>query len=181
MYFYPLSDFSFSSAGIADANEENDSILDNFYNSLNHDMINLTVDKNYCLLISKSTDTSMIKKEINLFDTVEGNVLGEITFDYNGEQIGQTPITNGNPSLSSQMSTTEASPENDNGKKTFTVTPLKIIIFIAAVIILFMLGIALRNAIQEKKRNDRRKKYTRIERKRKRGRHIRRNKDDYFF
>ena len=179
MYYYPLSDFSFSS--VADKDEESNSILDNYYNSLNHEMINLTVDKNYCLLISKSTDTSQITKEISLYDSVEGNVLGEITFDYNGEEIGQTPITNGNPSLSSQMSTTESTEDADKDKSAFTITPLKIIITIAALILLFMLGIAIKNAIQEKKRNERRMKYTRIERKRKRGRSRRRSKDDYYF
>ena len=179
MYFYPLSDFSFSLT--ADSDDDKDYILNNYYNNLNHDMINLSVDKNYCLLISKSTDTTLINKEINLFDTVNGNVLGEITFDYNGEQIGQTPITNGNPTLSSQIDSTEAPSTNDDNKKLFNRTPIKILLIVISCILLFFFGIAINNFIQEKKRNERRMRYTRVERKRKRGRSKRRGKDDYFF
>ena len=180
MYFYPLSDFSFSN-GVADINKDADNnfILDNYYNSLKHDMINLTADKNYCLLIKKNTDTTRITKDINLFDTVEGNVLGSITFYYEGEQIGETPITNGNPSLSSLINSNTEDIEDDNLKGSFNNAILKIAVIIVAIVLLVIFVQGIMHLMQEKKRNDRRRKYTSLERKRRKNH--KRKEDDFFF
>ena len=55
-YFYPLSDFSFETD--EENEQESNTILNNYYSSLNHEMVDLTVDKNYSLLISKSIAVS---------------------------------------------------------------------------------------------------------------------------
>ncbi len=178
MYFYPLSDFSFSSNIYNSDDEENSNfILDNYYNNLNHETINLSVDKNYCMLIKKNTDTTQITKDIDLFDTAADNVLGKITFFYQGEQIGETPITNGSPFLSSHISTTEE--ESAEHPKTFNNTLLRTVIIIVVIILLFIIGIGIRNLIRENRRNKRRRKYTNLERKRKRNN--RHRNDDFFY
>lgn len=177
MYFYPLSDFSFST----DENETEDKnyILNNYYNSLNHELINLSVDKNYCMLIHKSTDTTKIEKQINLFDKATDNTLGEINFLYNGETIGSTPITNGSTALSSLIENTREDEEVVT-KTPFKSTLLRIICILAGIVILFLLVTALRRIVQEKRRNERRQRYTN-EHKRRRRKKRKYKDNDYYF
>lgn len=176
MYYYPLSDFSFTKD---DDPEDSNHILNNYYNSLSHDLINLTVDKNYRMLINKSTDTTKVERQISLFDSASGNNLGEIEFFYNGEKIGSTPITNGTPSLSSQIGATEEDITEET-KKPLKNKLLIVLIVLAGIILLAFLTITINQMIQERKRDERRSRYTSNYR---RGRHRRRKyKDnDYFF
>lgn len=109
-YHYPLTDFSFES----DNEKEivSNTILENYYSSLNHDMIDLKVDRNFSLLINRSVDTTKIEHEIKLYDKAKDNKLGEIIFTYDGEEIGRAPITTTAPLLSSTM--TKDEPEKEN-------------------------------------------------------------------
>lgn len=177
MYFYPLSDFSFSN----DENDETDInyILDNYYNSLNHELINLTVDNNYCMLINKSIDTTKIEKQINLFDRASDNILGEIEFFYNGEQLGATSITNGSHSLSSQIQSNKEDNDTDitTSKKS---SLLNIIIIILSIILLVLLLTALQKIIQERRKNERRQRYTNNQKRRRRKRRKYKDNDYYF-
>ncbi len=177
MYFYPLSDFSFST----DENETEDKnyILNNYYNSLNHELINLSVDKNYCMLIHKSTDTTKIEKQINLYDKATDNALGEINFLYNGETIGSTPITNGSAALSSLIGNTKDDEEVVTNTP-FKSTLLRIICILAGIVILFLLVTALRRIVQEKRRNERRQRYTNEHRRRRRKKRKYKDNDYYF-
>lgn len=80
-------------------------------------MIDLMVDKDFSLLINKATDTTKIEREIKLYNEAKENVLGEIIFTYDGEQIGTTPITSTTPLLSSQITQEEKSQLTLFGKK----------------------------------------------------------------
>lgn len=168
-YFYPLSDFSFETD--EENEQESNTILNNYYSSLNHEMVDLTVDKNYSLLISKSVDTTKIEREIVLFDSAQDNALGEIKFSYDGEQIGCTPITSTTPLLSSTMS--QETPEN----KTSTWEQVKkvlfiILIVIAALVIILLIYLLFAAIIRNIRRSRRRKRYRRKRKKR---------DDDYYF
>lgn len=168
-YFYPLSDFSFETD--EENEQESNTILNNYYSSLNHEMVDLTVDKNYSLLISKSVDTTKIEREIVLFDSAQDNALGEIQFSYDGEQIGCTPITSTTPLLSSTMS--QETPEN----KTSTWEQVKkvlfiILIVIAALVIILLIYLLFAAIIRNIRRSRRRKRYRRKRKKR---------DDDYYF
>lgn len=171
-YFYPLSDFSFESDE-EDAVETNNTILNNYYTNLDHEMIDLTVDKDYSLLISKSMDTTKIEREINLFDKAQDNVLGEINFTYEGEQIGTTPITSTTPLLSSQMTQEEETEEKTSPVwKTIGKIALKILTVIAALIAVLAIYMLFAAVIRKIKRNKRRRSYHRRRKKR---------DDDYYF
>lgn len=172
-YFYPLSDFSFDSDN--EDSEEINSILDNYYTSLNHDMIDLVVDKKYSILVNKNIDTTQITRNINLYDNAKDNVLGEFTFTYNDEQIGSTPITSSTPLLSSKM---EGNNENNKSKSTILkvlskigLTILYIIGALAIVLILYMSFAAI---VRNYKKGRRRRNYRRQRRNHRRD-------DDYYF
>lgn len=170
-YFYPLSDFSFDS----DTEEiaETNSILNNYYSSLNHEMIDLTVNKHYSLLISKTLDTTKIQHEIKLFDKAQDNVLGEIRFTYEEEHIGSAPITSTTPLLSSKMTQEEEKKDSVSVWKTVGNILLKVLIVVsslAAVLILYMLFAAF---IRSAKRSSRKRSSYRRRRKKR--------KDDYYF
>ncbi len=179
MYFYPLSDFSFTKDQ-ADEMEHN-YILDNYYNSINHNLVNLTVDKNYCMLIKKSTDTTKIERQINLYEKAKDNILGEIDFLYNGEQIGNTPITNGTPSLSSIITTeNEQAIQNNDNSKGHNIILILLIIFVGIILGLFLFVLLLR-AIRERQRNERRNRYTNNHRNKRRRHRRRKYKDNDFY
>lgn len=169
-YFYPLSDFSFDSD--EEASETTNTILSNYYTSLNHEMIDLTVDKNYSLLLSRSVDTTQIEQNIVLYDEAQDNVLGEITFTYDGEQIGSTSIKSTTPLLSSTMS--QEKPEEQKSVWTTIMKVLKIIGIIIGIIVIAFILFLIFAAIIRNIRRHKRKRY-RYRRKRKK------RDDDYYF
>ncbi len=170
-HFRPLTDFTFESK-----NEElieTNTILQNYYSSLNHEMVDLLVDRDYSLLLNKSVDTTKIEKQINLFDTAKDNVLGEIIFLYEGEQIGSTPITSTTPLLSTQMT---QEPEEEKGPSLLSKIGkvlLRILIVFLCLIIVLGIYMLLAAFIRKCRRNRRRRNYGRRRR--------RRRDDDYFY
>lgn len=168
-YFYPLSDFSFESdeENVTDKN----TILENFYSSMNHEMVDLVVDKDYSLLLNKSVDTTRIEKVINLYDTAQDNVLGEINFIYDGEQIGTTPITSTTPLLSSQMTQDEENGPSIWSKIGKVLLYILLILLGLVLLLIFYMGVAA--IIRKFRRNNRRRGYRRRRRRRK--------DDDYYY
>lgn len=169
-YFYPLSDFTFESDD--EDTSDNNTILKNYYSSLNHEMVDLVVDKNYSLLLNKSVDTTKIEKVINLYDTAQDNVLGEINFLYDGEQIGSTPITSTTPLLSSQI-TQEEEEEGPSIWSNIGKVLLRILMVIAALAVLLIIYMGIAAIVRKVRRNRRRQGYHRRRR--------RRRDDDYFY
>ncbi len=171
VYYYPLSDFSFESTE-ENATDQN-VILNNYYSSLDHDMIDLSVDKDYALLLNKSVDTTQIEKTVTFYDEAKDDQLGEITFTYDGEQIGSTPITSTTPSLSSQMSQEKETKQTTSKWKTIGKIALRIGIVIGALLVVLIIYLIFAAIVRNVKRNRRRKGYRRRSRRRK--------DDDYYF
>ena len=168
-YYRPLADFSFESDENSTATDN--SILSNYYTSLDHDMIDLSVDKDYALLLNKSVDTTQIERNVTFYDKAQDDVLGEITFTYNGEQIGSTPITSTTPLLSSQMSQEEPAKQSSSIWKTIGKIALRIGIIIAALLAVLLLYLLFAALVRKIKRNRRRRSYHRR----------RKRDDDYYF
>lgn len=170
-YFYPLSDFSFSTE--EELPEDVNAILNNYYSNLNHEMFDLEVDKNYSLLINKSVDTTKIERNITFYDQAKDNVLGEIIFSYDGEQIGSTPITSSTPSLSTALTkeTTEEKPSLWPRVKKVLFTLLIVIAALIAVLVVYLFIAAIIRNVRRQRR--RRSRYRRRRR--------RRRDDDYYF
>ena len=168
-YYHPLADFSFESDD--EALEETNTILSNYYTSLNHDMVDLVVDKEYSLLLNKSVDTTQIEQVINLYDTAQDNVLGEIIFMYNGEQIGSTPITSTTPLLSTQI--TQEEDEGSSIWKTIGKVLLYILLIVAAIAVIIIIFKFIASLFSNRRRYNRRRSYSRRRRRRK--------DDDYYF
>lgn len=171
VYYYPLSDFSFESTE-ENATDQN-VILNNYYSSLDHDMIDLSVDKDYALLLNKSVDTTQIEKTVTFYDEAKDDQLGEITFAYDGEQIGSTPITSTTPSLSSQMSQEKETKTTTSIWKTIGKIALRIGIVIGAFLVVLIIYLIFAAIVRNVKRNRRRRGYRRRSRRRK--------DDDYYF
>lgn len=169
-YFYPLSDFSFET--VDDELEETNTILKNYYSSLGHEMVDLVVDNDYSLLINKSVDTTRIEKEINLYDTAKDNVLGEINFFYDGEQIGTTPITSTTPLLSTQMTQSVDEEDGNSVWKTIGKILLRILLVVAALAVVLIIYMLFAAMVRKIRRNNRRRGYHRRRR---------RKDDDYFY
>lgn len=86
-YVYPLEDFSFSS-GRTDDNI----VLSNFYKSVSRDLLNLSVDRNFCLVLNNSIDKSALTTNISYTQGINTGTLGQLEFSYNGQLLGSTPI-----------------------------------------------------------------------------------------
>lgn len=167
-YFYPLSDFSFEAVN-EDISQEN-ALLTNYYTNLDHEMVDLTVDRNYSLLVSSSMDTTQIKHDIKLYDKAKDNILGEINFTYDGEQIGTTAISSTTPLFSSHMTKEEEEPPKPSRWKTIGKIALYILIVVVALVIVFLLYTLISSSVRKIKRHHRRRRYRR-----------RKRDDDYFF
>lgn len=172
-YFYPLSDFSFNSEKTN--TEDINSVLDNYYTSLSHDMVDLVVDKDYSILINKYLDTTQIVKTINLYDEAKDNVLGEIVFSFNDEQIGSTPITSSTPLLSSKMTQDkEEEKPKSNLKKILGKIGLGILCVIGAFTVVLLIYLLITTIARNYRRGRRRRNY------RRQRRNHRRDNDYYF-
>lgn len=170
-YYYPLSDFSFETA---EEDEIENSVLTNYYTNLDHDLIDLEVDKSYRLLIHNSVDVAAITQTSSLYKEAKDNVLGEIVFTYGDNEIGKTYITSSTPSLSSKIG---ATPTEEKSKK----SPWKVIKKIFSILFIILISIALIFAIfmiivsikRNKRISNRRRNYS--------NRRRRRRDDDYYF
>lgn len=171
-YFYPLSDFYFSS--VKEDTEDTNVVLDNYYASLNHDMVDLNVDNSYALLVSKSMDTTKIEHIITLYDEPQENIIGEIRFQYDGESIGSTPITTTTPHLSSKIIQESGDKNTSSVWKTIGKVLIRILIVVVALSIVLLIYVILTTVIRNVKRNRRRRRYRQRHRQRRRD-------DDYYF
>lgn len=168
-YYRPLADFSFESEESGTSTDN--AILNNYYTSLDHDMIDLSVDTDYALLLNKSVDTTQIERNVTFYDKAQDDVLGEITFTYNGEQIGFTPITSTTPLLSTQMAQDDNSKQSSSMWKTIGKIALRIGIVIGALLAVLLLYLLFAALVRKIKRNRRRRTYRRR----------RKRDDDYYF
>lgn len=168
-YYRPLADFSFESEESGTSTDN--AILNNYYTSLDHDMIDLSVDTDYALLLNKSVDTTQIERNVTFYDKAQDDVLGEITFTYNGEQIGSTPITSTTPLLSTQMSQDDKSKQSSSIWKTIGKIALRIAIVIGALLAVLLLYLLFAALVRKIKRDRRRRTYRRR----------RKRDDDYYF
>lgn len=175
-YYYPLSNFSFESSEVNNTAEEAtpNAILSNYYLNLDHDMVDLEVDKSFRLLVNNNFDVTQITQTTTLYDKAKDNILGEIIFTYDGNELGTTYIKSSSPSLSSQLDSTK---QNSSKKSVWTVIlkVLKIlgiiIISLFLILVIYFVGLSI---IRNKRRNNRRKNYAYRRRRRHRD-------DDYYF
>ena len=133
----------------------------------------ISVDKDYALLLNKSVDTTQIEKTVTFYDEAKDDQLGEITFAYDGEQIGSTPITSTTPSLSSQMSQKKETKPTTSIWKTIGKIALRIGIVIGALLVVLIIYLIFAAIVRNVKRNRRRRGYRRRSRRRK--------DNDYYF
>jgi D-alanyl-D-alanine carboxypeptidase len=86
-YVYPLESFQ------PNTTNQSDYILNNFYQGLNHDTLQLSVDSDLAILVPLDTDASAITTNATYYDTISGNVVGNVEVYYNGTLVGQSDIT----------------------------------------------------------------------------------------
>ncbi len=170
-YYYPLSNFTFDER---DTNIESDNhILANYYNNLNHDMIDLVVDPDFHILVNNSMDVTQIKQENTLYNKAEDNILGEISFTYDDKPLGTTYITSSTPSLSSTMGNKETKKKTSIWsviKKIFKI----IFIILICLALLFVIYMIIITILRNKRKINRRRNYSYRRRNRRRD-------NDYYF
>ncbi|CCY59661.1 serine-type D-Ala-D-Ala carboxypeptidase [Clostridium sp. CAG:632] len=104
-YAYPLQNF--------DPNTTNQTnyILKNFYQGLDHDTLNLSVDKDLSIIVPRSADASAITTETTYYDTFEDNVVGKVSVLYNGEVVGESDIKYSDMTVNGEVLTWGVPPE----------------------------------------------------------------------
>lgn len=170
-YYYPLSNFSFET----DEDTENTTniLLNNYYTHLDHDLIDLEVDKSFRILINNSLDVTSIKQTTTLYDEAKDSALGEITFSNGDTVLGTTYITTSSPSLSSTMDTSKEE-EKTGSFKTVIIKILKVLgIIVICLFGLLCIYMIITSIIRYRKKNNRRRRNYYKRR--------RRQKDDYYF
>lgn len=113
-YTYPLKDFSFSAP-----QTEDNVILSNFYNSVSDDLLNLTIDQNYCLVLNNNISMDALSTSIVYSEQQMPGVLGHLQFSHDGKILGSTPISYKyygdatiSPDTATPVPSTEASVDN---------------------------------------------------------------------
>ena len=87
-YYYPLTDYAFSTAGSTD-----NVILRNYYRSVSDDLLNIGVNRDFCLVLNKAINKDEITTSMTYADGTVSGVLGQLEFSYQGQLLGSTPLT----------------------------------------------------------------------------------------
>ncbi len=87
-YYYPLTDYSFSTSGGSD-----NVILKNYFRSVSEDLLNISVNKDFCLVLNNAVNKDEITTNMTYSDGSSSGVLGQLEFLYQGQVIGSTPLT----------------------------------------------------------------------------------------
>lgn len=86
-YINPLESFN------PNTTNQSDYILKNFYQGLDHDTFNLSVNRDLTVLVPINADENAITTYASYYDTIEGNVVGSVAVYYEDTLIGQSDIT----------------------------------------------------------------------------------------
>ena len=136
----PLENFSF------DKEAETSPMLANYYHSIDHGLPNLSTDTSYSLYVRNYITAENIEKTVVMNNTSDSEVVGKITFSFEGQSLGEVDIIN-NDYL---RPLAPAVKENKASKKPHFEFHAYYIIIIAIVIILIVILIEF-NLLQKKR------------------------------
>lgn len=126
-YIYPLESFQ------PNTTDQSDYILSNFYQGLDHDTLNLSVDSDLAVLVPIDAAADTVTTSVAYYDSIEGNVVGSVSIYYNGSLIGQSDITYSEITVNGEVLTWGAETEQ---KKNIIG---KVFLIIAGCFVLFIL------------------------------------------
>ena len=113
--------------------DQSDYILNNFYQGLDHDTLNLSVDSDLAVLVPIDAAADTVTTSVAYYDSIEGNVVGSVSIYYNGSLIGQSDITYSEITVNGEVLTWGAETEQ---KKNIIG---KVFLIIAGCFVLFIL------------------------------------------
>ncbi len=128
---------------------KDNSLLDNYYSDLNHDLPIYYVNQNYSFYVRSNVDDSMIEKNIELSDTIINNNAGKISFYYNGTYYGESDIEIDIPLVEASSTDAIKKVKDEPGKKIIILDILKILIPVIIILILFILVLVLIKKIRK--------------------------------
>lgn len=85
-YAYPLKSFN------PNTTNQSDYILSNFYQGLDHDTLNLSVDSEMAVVIPLDSNSEALTTYATYYDTIDGNIVGNVAIYYDGNFVGQSDI-----------------------------------------------------------------------------------------
>lgn len=132
-YIYPLESFN------PNTTNQSDYILNNFYHGLDHDTFNLSVNSDMAVMVPIDTDTNAITTYASYYDTIAGNVVGNVTVYYDGALIGQSDITYNEITVNGEVLTWGAAKEQQKkiiGKILLVIAGC----FILSILVLFIIA-----------------------------------------
>lgn len=85
-YSYPLQNFNPNTAN------HSNYILKNFYQGLDHDTLNLSVNNDLTVLVPRDMDPAALLTETTYYTNLDSNVVGKVSVLYNGTVVGESDI-----------------------------------------------------------------------------------------
>lgn len=85
-HFYPLENYNTMPA------EENNLISHNYFQLVNPEKLNLSVDTNYAITLPKNADLSKLTTSAVMDFDKKTHILGNLHIFYDGQELGATPI-----------------------------------------------------------------------------------------
>lgn len=113
-YTYPLQNFN------PNTTNQSNYILKNFYQGLDHDTLNLSVDKDLAIIVPRNVDSSAITIETTYYDTFEQNVVGKVSVLYQGAVVAESDITYSDMTVNGELLTWGGSPEEQQKRVNIT-------------------------------------------------------------
>ena len=113
--------------------DKSDAILSNFYKGLDHDTFHLNVDRDVTIVVPFNTAAGDITTDVTYYDTIDGNVVGNIAIYYKDTLVGTSDITYDDITINGEVLSWGAVHEEQ--KKTIN----KIFFIIGAVIIALLI------------------------------------------
>lgn len=113
-YAYPLENFN------PNTTNHSDFILKNFYQGLDHDTLNLSVNNDLAVIVPRDMPSDALTTETTYYATFENNVVGNVSVLYNGSLVGSSDILYNDMIINDEVLRWGLSPEEQ--KKRFNIT-----------------------------------------------------------
>lgn len=137
-HFYPLENYNTMPT------EENNLISHNYFQLVNPEKLNLSVDTNYTVTLPKNADRSKLTTSPVIAFDKESHTLGNLYIFYDGKELGSTPIHFEEFSVPSSI---DIEPKSES----FSLSNFKILILIVLVVLVLGLFILFYIRLQQKR------------------------------
>ncbi len=148
-YAYPLESFQPS------VSNRSDLILKNFYQGLDHDTLNLTVDHSMPVVVPKGAAPEDLRLETSYDTSIKDNVVGHVTIYYKDEPVGTSDIYYTNMTMNDEVLYWGSTPEEKKARRNLRIRIFAIVGGVLLILLIVYIILRARKELNRRRRHNR--------------------------